>query len=324
MLLIHNRSHDPYYNMAMEEFLLLHKKQEAIMLWRNSPAVIVGYHQNAIEEVDTDFIKQHNIRVVRRLTGGGAVFHDLGNINFTFIEQTDNFLENSYARFTKPIIDYLNSLGIKAELSGRNDLTIDGQKFSGNAQVKKENFMMHHGTLLYQADFKNLTGALKPKEIKIASKGIKSVRSRVTNIASHLPQPMTIEDFLEGLYQFFMQNGAVPYSLTKEETQFVQRLAKEKYSTWDWNFGISPSYQYQNSAKFPFGIVDVRFQVTGGKMQQVRIFGDFFAKAEIAELEHRLNGCPHEQKALQNCLNTVDIDKYIIGMKNQEFIDFIL
>lgn len=229
MLLIYNDSTNPAYNLAMEEYLLTRKREDIAMLWRNDNAVIIGRNQNAVEELNLEFIREKNVTVIRRMTGGGAVFHDLGNVNFTFIEpnQEDSF--NNYARFTRPICGYLNTLGVDAQLSGRNDLTVEGMKISGNAQTVKNGRIMHHGTLLFSANMSDLAGALKPRPIKIESKGIKSIRSRVTNISAHLAAPMTVLEFLEGLKQYFLDTvpGISEYLLTSEDKAAADKLVEE-------------------------------------------------------------------------------------------------
>ncbi len=318
MLLIKGPSTDPVFNMAMEEYLLCQRKEEVICLWRNRQAVIVGRNQNTIEEVDLDFVKANDICVMRRLTGGGAVFHDLGNVNFTLIEPNTDGSFSDYDRFTAPIRAYLATLGVDAQLSGRNDVTVDGQKISGNAQTVKEGRIMHHGTLLFAADFANLAGALRPKAVKIESKGVKSIRSRVTNIAGHLPAPMTVEAFYDGLCDYFLATvpGLQEYRFTPEDLAAIQKLVDEKYALWEWSFGNSPAFDWQNTARYEFGIVDLRMSVQGGQIDKLKIFGDFFGLADIAGLENALVGVRHEKEAILRRLEELSppLGHYIHGM----------
>ena len=253
MLMIRNPSTNPAFNLAADEYMLTQMKEEIVSLWRNDNAVIIGRNQNAIQEMDLDYIRENQITVIRRLTGGGAVFHDLGNVNFTFIQNHSAGSFNDYARFTAPICGYLRTLGLDAQLSGRNDLLVDGMKISGNAQTIRGGRILHHGTLLFSLNMSKLAGALRPRPIKIESKGIQSVRSRVTNISSHLTQPMTVEEFLAGLEDYLIRTipDLTARELTQEEKAAVTKLMEEKYGTWEWNFGRSPQYAFQRSAGIP-------------------------------------------------------------------------
>ena len=194
MLLIYNEKTNPYFNLAMEEYFLKNTNEDLFLLWRNESAIVVGKNQNTLSEINYEYIKEHDIKVVRRQSGGGAVFHDLGNLCFTFIACNNNSFSD-FKRFTMPIVEALKGLGINAEFSGRNDLLIDGQKFSGNAQYNYQNKVMHHGTLLFSSEINDVSAALKVKPIKFEGKSVKSVKSRVTNISEHLKQPMTVLEF---------------------------------------------------------------------------------------------------------------------------------
>ncbi|MCL2579429.1 MAG: lipoate--protein ligase [Oscillospiraceae bacterium] len=327
MNLIINQSHNPAFNLALEEYLLESTELDLIMLWRNSKAVIIGNNQNAVEEIDADYVREREIAVVRRQSGGGAVFHDLGNINFTIIHQNgvDDQSFGGYRAFTAPVCGYLETLGVKAEFSGRNDLVIDGKKFCGNAQALKKNRIMHHGCILFDADFTDLAGALKPKAEKIESKGIKSVRSRVTNVGTHLGSPMTPEAFMDGLADYFRANveGIRDYALTAGDITGAQALADEKHARWEWNFGKSPPYNWENSGRYPFGGVDVRLNVKAGVIEQAHLFGDFFGMADKSELEAALCGIPHRRGALESALAQRDIGRYIQGMTRAELLDLL-
>ena len=320
MLLIYNDSTNPAYNLAMEEYLLTRKREDIAMLWRNDNAVIIGRNQNAVEELNLEFIREKNVTVIRRMTGGGAVFHDLGNVNFTFIEpnQEDSF--NNYARFTRPICGYLNTLGVDAQLSGRNDLTVEGMKISGNAQTVKNGRIMHHGTLLFSANMSDLAGALKPRPIKIESKGIKSIRSRVTNISAHLAAPMTVLEFLEGLKQYFLDTvpGISEYLLTSEDKAAADKLVEEKYGRWEWNYGQSPRYGFEKAKKFPAGLVEVKLEVENGVITAAKILGDFFGVNEVEGLEQRLIGIRHTGEDIRRALEPVDTQSFIYGVDKED------
>jgi len=186
MLIINDLRTDPYFNLAAEEYALKNFKADCFMLWRNEPSIIVGKHQNTLAEINLDYVKKRNIKVGRRLSGGGAVFHDLGNLNFTFISTgaQENRLVD-FRRFTMPILEVLQNLGIEAVFEGRNDLTIHGRKFSGNAEHVWKNRILHHGTLLFSSVLTDLSEALKVDPLKFRDKAVKSIRSRVTNISKH-------------------------------------------------------------------------------------------------------------------------------------------
>lgn len=325
MLLVRNPNHDPAFNLALEDYLLTSFEQEIVCLWRNEKAVIIGRNQNAIEEIDLDFVQQNNITVIRRMTGGGAVFHDLGNINFTFIEPYREGDFNNYDKFTSPIRDYLRSLGVDARLSGRNDLTVDDMKISGNAQTVKNGRIMHHGTLLFSLNMGHLVGALRPRDIKIQSKGVKSVRSRVTNIASHLKTPMTVEEFQQGLEDYLLAQipGLVSYNLTHQDLDEVQKLVDEKYGQWDWNFGSSPKCDIAKEQRFDFGIVEVRICVEEGRISALTILGDFFGMGDKVELEKHFIGVRHRYDELLAAAQSIDLGRYIHGITPEQIADLL-
>lgn len=316
MLLIDNRATDPAYNLATEEYLLTEMREEIASLWRNRDAVIIGRNQNALEEMDLRYIEDNNITVIRRLTGGGAVFHDLGNLNFTFIEQNRAGMFGDYARFTAPIRDYLRTLGVNCELSGRNDLAVDGMKVSGNAQTVKSGRILHHGTLLLSANMGRLAGALRVRDIKVESRGIKSHRSRVTNIAEHLPEPMSAEQFRDGLFDYFEQTqpGIRRYELSAADDAAIRALVEEKYGRWEWNFGATPRYTLKNAVKYDFGIVEAFLETERAVIRSVSLRGDFFGIREITGLEQRLEGCPHRREDIADRLESFPLGEYISGM----------
>ena len=324
MLLISHDCTDPAWNLALDEYLLTHFTEEVLSLWRNGPSVIVGRNQNALEEIDQDFVRARGIAVVRRLTGGGAVFHDLGNVNYTLVQPYQEGDFNNYAKFTRPIVDFLAELGVRAELSGRNDLLVEGRKCSGNAQAVRGGRILHHGTLLFSADLAQLAGALRPRDIKIQSKGVKSVSSRVTNLAGHLPEPMRVEAFLDRLRAWFLARpGVRPYQLTAEDRAAVDALRAAKYGAWAWNFGASPRYTWARAAKYPFGLVDVRLRVEGGVIQEAVLYGDYFGRRDSGELAAALAGLPHRREAVGEPLRALPLGDYIAGMEPEELLDLL-
>ncbi len=310
-------SNDPYFNLASEEFLLRRTDGYFIYIWINAPAVIVGINQNTAEEVNLDYTESHGIKVVRRQTGGGAVYHDLNNVCYTIIAEYDGERDN-YRYFTEGIIGYLKTLGINAEFSGRNDVVIDGMKISGNAQCVYKNRIMHHGTLLFDTDMSVLTSALKPHKLKIESKGIKSARARVTNIKNHLVKELTATQFYDGLADYFSAQ-AERYEFTAEDIAEIEKLRTEKYSTFAWNIGMSPTAKISAEEKFPYGLVKVNFDIEGGALQNVSFTGDFFSLKEVSALNHALNGVLYKKEELTAALNGVE--KFIIGAKPEEIAE---
>jgi len=314
MLLIYNEKTNPYFNLAMEEYLLKNFNEDMFILWRNDKSVIVGKNQNTLSEINLEYIKENSIPVVRRQSGGGAVFHDLGNINFTFISNNNESF-NDFKKFTTPIIELLKTLDINAEFSGRNDLLIDGCKFSGNAQYNYKNKVMHHGTLLFSSQISDLSNALKAKPLKFEGKGVKSVKARVTNISDHLKEPMDVLEFKDLIMNYFSKTNPNNkyYNLSKLDIENINKLVEEKYSTWDWNFGYSPKYSLYNELKYPGGNVEFNLNVDKGIIKDIKFFGDFFGKCDISHIENLLSNTKHEEESIKNILNSIDINNYFLG-----------
>lgn len=324
MRYIYNDSTEPYFNLALEEYFLKQTDEEYFILWRNEPCIVVGKNQNTLSEIHLEFVKERNIKVVRRLTGGGAVFHDLGNINFTFIVNDESSF-NDFKGFVAPIIGTLKTLGIDAEFSGRNDMLIEGKKFSGNAQCKHKSRVMHHGTLLFSSNMNDLSGALKPKDIKFSDKSVKSVASRVTNISEHLENKLSVLEFKDEIFRYISSNTQSPIdSLTQEEIEKISRLRDEKYSTWEWNFGNSPKYSFYNEKRFAAGTFEVHIDVLKGIIKDIKIFGDFFGKNDISELEASLKNISHEKASISKALSNIDISKYITNITLDELISLLI
>ncbi len=323
MRCIHNTSLDPYFNLAAEEYLLRNTDRDCFMLWRNSPAVIVGKNQNAHAEINEEYVRKKNIVVVRRLTGGGAVFHDLGNVNFTFISCGQTLKEIDFNRFTSPIVEALRELGVNAEFQGRNDLVIDGMKFSGNAQHVERDRVLHHGTLLYSSKMEDLTRALKVNPLKFQDKAVKSVQKRVTNIGSHLPEPLPVTEFIDLLMTRIESSAAevIRNGFSEGEQAGIASLVQEKYSSWDWNFGHSPRYSFSRSFRSAGGTVEVCLDVREGRVEAARIFGDFFGVRPVADLEAALAGTRHDRNELAAVLSGFELGEYMAGVKAGELVE---
>ena len=314
MLLINNTNTNAYFNLAMEEYFLKNTNEDIFLLWQNENSIIVGKNQNTLSEINYDYVKENNIKVVRRLSGGGAVFHDLGNINFTFISCNDNSFSD-FKKFTMPIVEALKELNVHAEFSGRNDLLIDGQKFSGNAQYNYKNKVMHHGTLLFSSEINDLSNALKVKPSKFQGKSVKSVKSRVTNISSHLDKEMTVLEFKDYLMDFINKrdDNSHFYELNDKDVESINKLVEEKYSTWEWNFGYSPKYSLNNELKYPGGNVEFSLDVHDGLIKDIKFFGDFFGKEDISFIENKLRNVKHNEYSIKSALEDVDINNYFLN-----------
>ena len=320
MKCIYNPSTDAYFNLAAEEYLLKHFEDDVFMLWRNDKAVIVGKFQNSAAEINLDYVREHGIKVVRRQTGGGAVFHDLGNVNYTFIGTKGS---GDFRTFSEPILRVLNEMGVPAQFEGRNDLTINGMKFSGTAQCVYRDRILHHGTLLFASEMDDLTAALKVNPLKFKDKAVKSVRKRVTNISEHLPSPMSVTDFIEVVMQNVSQNSenAVPYELSEYDIQEISKLRDEKYSTWDWNFGTSPKFGYTKQIRTGGGNVELNLDVEKGVITAIKFYGDFFAQKELADFEQIFLHQKYESENIRRLLQSVEINDYFRNVTVGEMLE---
>lgn len=329
MLFICDGTTDPYFNLAAEEYVLEKGEREAFLLWRNEPSVIIGKNQNAYAQLHLPFVQANHIQVARRLTGGGAVFHDLGNINFTFITDAPEHDQIDFARFTAPIVANLRRLGVAAILNGRNDLLAAGRKISGNAQCvyhagDGRRRLLHHGTLLFSADLSRLSGALQVNREKMESKGIESVVSRVANIRE-LPGysgPDTVEAFLQNLADSAAVDYGAAREYTLEESAAIRQLAEKKYNTWDWIFGQSGEYRVSREKRFDFGSVSVSLDAYKGVIRRIAFSGDYFGAEDTVRLEARLMGVPLEPKALTAAL--AGCEKYIYKSTSEQLAALIL
>lgn len=328
MLFIDNKGiTDPRINLAIEEYALknLDIKETYLLFYINEPSIIIGKNQNSIEEINTDYVESNGIHVVRRLSGGGAVYHDLGNLNFSFITKDDGESFHNFRKFTEPVIEALHKMGVNAELSGRNDILAEGRKISGNAQFSTRGRMFSHGTLLFDSEIDSVVSALKVKKDKIESKGIKSIRSRVANISEFLTEKMDIEKFRSLLLKnIFSDSTEIPeYVLTEEDWQKIYELSKERYQNWDWNYGKSPKFNFQHSHRFPVGQIDVRLEVNKGEIENCKIYGDFFGVGDVSEIENLLIGQKYEKASIENALSEINIPHYFGNITKEDFIGLI-
>lgn len=327
MQYIKNESNNPYFNLAMEEYLFnLEDNKNYMLLWQNEPTIVVGKYQNTAEEINSDYVKEKGIHVVRRITGGGAVYHDLGNLNYTFINKGTEKKEFDFKKFTMPIVKALGKLGVKAELSGRNDITIDQKKFSGNAQYVKQGKVLHHGTLLFNSRMEELAKALKVSEDKFQSKGIKSVRSRVTNISDYLSDNITVIEFKELLLKYMLDEyeELIEDHLSEADLIGINDLMDRKYTSWEWNYGFSPEFNVKQGKRFEGGKVETLINVKQGIIQGIKFYGDFFGSKNPEEVEALLIGKRYMEAEIRSVLAPLNINGYFKGITLDELMNCIL
>lgn len=380
MIYIQNNSLDPYFNLALEEFLFTRPDLTAdgtnvapnlrpedelefepiLLLWQNAPTVVVGGRQNTFEEIDLAFIEERKINVVRRTTGGGAVYHDLGNLNYSFVVRDATRLSSAFASpnrslnrpssnglapdaaprpssaptltdafrlLAQPVVDVLRSWNLPAELSGRNDITVYGRKISGSAQARKNGRTLHHGTLLFDSNLDDVASALRVDPEKFRSKAVSSVRSRVANIVEFLPKNErfdVIERFKTDLLTRLKKTHLITTKeLNQNELAQIQKLRDEKYATWDWNFGASPRFQFRSSRRFDWGKFELAFDVVRGRIERAQIFGDFFALDDLSELTARLIGAPFEREALFDRITEPLIRQSLPFLSQNDFLELV-
>lgn len=328
MILILNDNHDPAVNLALEEYCVRNldvENEMYLLFYINRPSIIIGKHQNTIEEINKDYVETKGIKVVRRISGGGAVYHDLGNLNFSFITKYSPGFFHNFEKFTKPVVETLRTMGVNAELGGRNDITVDGRKISGNAQFTNLKSMFSHGTLLFNSHIEDVVQALNVKIDKIESKGIKSVRSRVANISEFLDKEMTIQEFKDTITQnIFKEYESLPlYILSESEWNEVNKLAESKYNSWEWNFGRSPEFNIQKVNRFEFGQIDVRIFVKEGEIQNIKFYGDFLGYGDSEDIEKKLEGVLFKYEDVESALKNTDLKYYFGNITLKDFVKFI-
>lgn len=328
MVYLESPSTDPDFNLALEQYVFdtLPRSNEYFMLWQNDNAIIVGKHQNTLEEINQAYVREHGIRVVRRLSGGGAVYHDLGNINYTFIVDAKGSKFLDFAVFCRQVVKALATLGVQAEVSGRNDITIGGKKFSGNSQYIKRDRIMHHGTIMFDSNLLVLDAALKVHKDKIESKGVKSVRGRVTNVREHIKGEITLAQFWDVLRQFMVEDqNMAAWQLTATDLKQIEELRQSRYATWEWNFGASPKYSIRKERRVEgCGKIQIGMEVEKGIITAFSTYGDYFGLGDPAEVANLLIGQKAEEQALLQALATLPIDYYYKNLTREELVDIIL
>lgn len=322
MKYIVNTSNNPHYNIALEAYAFreLMEEDELFILWINEPAIIIGKHQNAIQEINKEYTDTHGIHVARRLSGGGAVYHDLNNLNYTIISNKSEEGAFDFKTFSQPVIETLADLGVTANFTGRNDLEIDGKKICGNAQAYYKGRMMHHGCLLFDVDMTVLGNALKVSKDKIESKGVKSVRARVTNILSELPQKITVDEFSDAILNKMKEHypDMTEYVLSEDDKAKIQQSYDQQFSTWDWIYGASPEYTVERSVRYPAGKITSYIKAENSVIEGLKIYGDFFGIGDVADIEKLLIGTRYEYADVLEKLQSIDIAHYFSRMTVEE------
>ena len=328
MIYIISDTNETAFNIASEEYAFkkLLDEDMIFMLWINKPSIIVGRHQNTIEEINRDYVKENGIEVVRRISGGGAVYHDYNNLNYTIISKESEDKAFDFKSFSVPVIKTLESLGVKAEFTGRNDLEIDGKKFCGNAQAYINGRIMHHGCLLFDVDLSVLAKALKVSKDKIESKGVKSVRARVTNIVNELPEKIDVIQFRDLLLEYMKKEYPEihEYKFNEEDIKEIEKSRKEKFGNWDWNYGKSPEYNITRSHKFEKGKIEIYANVIESKIDNIKIYGDFFGIEDVSAVEDILKGVKYEREDVLKVLNSINLSRYFVGITPEEVAEVLV
>jgi lipoate-protein ligase A len=307
MLCIISETADPYFNLAAEEYLFREYDRDIFMLWRSEPAVIVGKHQNTLAEINYKFIKNNNIKIARRLSGGGAVYHDPGNINFTFIRNGEEGKLIDFQKFIEPVIIVLNSLSVKAGYGGKNNIIVDNCKISGNAEHTCRNRVLHHGTLLFNSQLDNLNESLKKGEGRYRDKAVKSVRSKVTNISRYLKQETDVLEFMGLLFKYITDSNTSSrlYQLNNKDIAIINRLVEDKYSDWQWIYGYSPDYSLDCRCMTGRGEILFRLFVRKGIITDVKTISESDMTKEFMVLSKAIKGLQHREAVLRKNLEEV-------------------
>lgn len=328
MIYLESKSNDPAYNTALElyAFQELAKEDNVFFLWINKPCIVVGKNQNTRQEIDQKYCDEHNIQIVRRVSGGGAVYHDYNNLNYTIISNEDSEADFDFKSMSQPVLDALADMGIDAQFTGRNDLQIGDQKFCGNAQYIKGKRVMHHGCMMFDVDVSVLSKALTVSKDKYESKGKTSVRSRVTNIKDHLEdKSLTVRDFLNKLREHMYKTYDMKeYILTEEDEEKIRAIKAEKNDSWDWVYGSNPDFNVQRKRKLPTGKVEANINVIHGIIEDIKFYGDFFGVKDVAELATMLKGTKYDRESISKVFEKVNIKEYFMGVSNEEAVDVLV
>ena len=312
--------------MAFDEYCLeqLAIDEPVFYLWQNRPSVIIGANQEVHTEVNLDYLKENNISLVRRVTGGGAVYHDLGNLNYTIVGCSED-LERDYPEYTRYMLEALQKLGVPATLSGRNDILVEGRKVSGFAKRVCKNRLMIHGTLMFNVDIDKLTQVLCPPATKLQSKGIASVRSRVANLSEFLPDITDISLFKQHLENILSNNYAdQEWTLSPKDIQNIEQLAHDKFEKWEWIYGHSPRATLNFSKRLACGTVHIHLNIAENHINSCQFGGDFIGNLPTNELEKALTSLPYDRDSIYKVLAQMDVSRYFDGVTAIELLQLII
>lgn len=304
MICIDSTSNNPYFNLAAEEYLLKNFSDDIFMLYINEPCIVVGKHQNALSEINLDFVRAHKIKVARRLSGGGTVFHDFGNLNFCFVQTAKDKNRVNFAKFIQPVLKALQNMGLDAKTGNKSDILINSLKISGNAEHIFKQRVLHHGTLLFKSNLDTLREGLKVNLERFTDRSVQSRRSKVANISDFLPVSVTIEEFRKRIFNSFIENSKDThiFKFSEEEKEKINKLVEEKFSTWKWNFGYSPKYEFRNQIRIGEDKFEVFLMVDKGMIQNANF--TINEKKTLRGLGLCLTNQRHYLEDIENCLDS--------------------
>lgn len=319
MFCIISPSNDPYFNLASEEYLLKCFQEDVFLLYRNTPSIVVGKHQNTLAEINYPFVEEKEITVARRISGGGTVFHDMGNLNFAFMSCGREGELVNYEKYTRPIIDAMGTMGLEIRMGKRNELLLGKKKISGTASHVFKRRVLHHGTLLFSSKMGDLSNALKVQSHRFSDRAVKSVPSRVTNIQDHLVEKMELADFQNRIFAYIFKSteNAKEYHFNNQDLKEIEQLREDKFSTWEWNFGYSPKYQFSKNLVFKSGTLGLHMNVEKGIIKEINFEGEFMSTKDIHKLEDVLVGTIHDPETMRIRLSGINVADYITGLENE-------
>ncbi|HJX71689.1 MAG TPA: lipoate--protein ligase [Bacteroidales bacterium] len=316
MICILGNIDDPYFNLAAEEYLLKNTDEEVFILWRCDSTIVVGKHQNTLAEINYRYVKENDIKVARRLSGGGTVFHDKGNVNFTFIRNGEIGKLVDYKRHVTPVIDILKEMGINAQPGKKNEIFLEGKKISGNAEHIYQSRILHHGTLLFDSELDKLHNAIQATPGKYHDKAVQSYRSKVTNILPYLHEKIPVEEFMNHLFDGFINNtaDACQYHFSKSDLLSVNHLVQQKYNTWEWIYGYSPKYRFENRLRLEGREISMMLNVENGIIKSAAITGDFFTVHQKNLLADSLINQKHSESQIRKIIESALQNRLNVGM----------
>jgi len=308
MVCVLNPVTDIYFNLAAEEYLLKDWNKDVFMLWKSEPAVVVGKHQTTLAEFNYKVVKEHGIKVARRLSGGGTVYHDEGNLNFTFIRNEKEGKLINFRKYTQPIQSALKNMGLSTRFEGHNNLTVEGLKISGNAEHIFKNRVLHHGTLLFSTDLGLLNEVFTFPHVNYQHKGVRSVPAKVTNIRKWLHGNQDIASFQDQILNFILGTGITQtYSFKSGEVQQIKSLASEKYASWQWIYGYSPTYRFQKTNPLKKGIFNSGLLVQKGRIAEIKLKCNVLSSSVLRQIEDNLLGKRHEEGDLVESIKNISV-----------------